>query len=196
MDENLSLPSRSNDGQGGTLAIPGDWLLPLNAETRRKAEELIRTLRDLGDPRPELGAFSEITENIPQLARFLVLRHLWTRAINRYRTNTAWIPMRIEQAENDPTDSFADSGLALRRMLDAGITLDDIGSVARMIAYEAVFNVLEIIDEGYDSDIEKPGWALMELDETGEPTGRHVAALHEDILIMDSSGVEGEPEQQ
>lgn len=104
--------------------------------------------------------------------------------------------MRIEQAENDPTDSFADSGLALRRMLDAGITLDDIGSVARMIAYEAVFNVLEIIDEGYDSDIEKPGWALMELDETGEPTGRHVAALHEDILIMDSSGVEGEPEQQ
>ncbi len=161
-----------------------------------KANQLLSIMRALGASDPDSWVQSEFEENIPQLARFLVLRHLWSRTINRYRDKTSWIPSSIGQAERDPTGMFADAGLALRHMVDAGVNMQDIGNLARCIAYEAVFDVLDIIDDGYDgearaSDPTAPGWALMETDDQGELTGRQVSALHEDILIMDPSGREG-----
>ncbi len=164
-----------------------NWLTSLDADTRVRVEKLSQTLRDLGDTTPDLGAYSEVTENIPQLARFLVLRHLWPHTIDRYRDKTSWILSWIGQAERDSSGTFADAGRALRRMIDAGITPEDIGSVARAIAYEAVFDVLDTIDEGRDPHVSEPGWALMELNGDGELTGRTVAALHEDILTMNPS---------
>jgi hypothetical protein len=37
-----------------------------------------------------------------------------------------------------------------------------------------------------------PGWALTEVDPAGEPTGRHLDGLHEDLLALDPSGHDGQ----
>ena len=77
----------------------------------------------------------------------------------------------IDEAERDPNDYFADAGLALKRLVDVGVSEGDIGSIARFVAYEAVSTVINIIDEGYDPEAETPGWVLMETDADEEPTG-------------------------
>jgi len=61
-------------------------------------------------------------------------------------------------------------------------------------AYEAVFAVLSILDEGYDPDAadDAPGWRLMETEsQSDQLTGRDVGGLHEDILTLDPSHREG-----
>lgn len=63
-----------------------------------------------------------------------------------------------------------------------------------MVAYSTAFGVLYRIDEGSDLAAgDAPGWVLMETLADGRPTGRSVAALHEDILTMDPTGREGRP---
>jgi len=78
-------------------------------------------------------------------------------------------------------------------MIDAGVSFEDIGAFARMVAYESVFNVLERIDTGYDHEVDEPAphWELVELDEQCVPTGRSLGGLHEDILCLDPSGRDG-----
>ncbi len=177
-----------------------DWLASLDQETRLRAERMIEVMRTLGADDPEGWVGSEIRGNIPQLARFLVLRRLWPEVIDRYRNHPSWIDDQILQSEADPTGYFADAGLALRRMRAAGVSEKDIASVARMVAYEAVFGVLDVIDEGYDPELEEahptwalPGWELVEVPADERQTRRHVGGLHESILSMDPSGREGRP---
>jgi hypothetical protein len=173
---------------------PG-WLESLDPATRSRAEKLIKLMGELGAPEPEEWVYSEITEDIPQLARFLVLRHLWRDLIDSLREDTSWIQAMVEDAENDPAGPFADAGMALKRLMAAGADLKDIGTVARFVAYEAVFGTLTTIDEGYDPELDEdgPGWALVELDAEGNPTGRSVGGLHESLLSLDPSGREGRP---
>jgi hypothetical protein len=176
--------------------MPGDWLMSLDADTRAKAERLIQIMTELDAPDPEGWVKSEIEENIAQFARYVVLRRLWTDVIDSWRDRTVWIERMIEDAEKYPTGYFADAGIALKRALDAGVGVDDIGAVARFVAYESVSGVLQTVDEGYDPDLEddSPSWALVELDTNGDPTGRDLGGLHGEILSLDPSGREGRPE--
>lgn len=131
----------------------------------------------LGADDPDGWARSEIDEDIPQLARFLVLRGLWNDTIDSWR---------------DP--SAIASVAAGERLVAAGADIEDLTTFARAVAYEAVFGTLARIDEGYDPDVEDdelPGWLLMETDADEAPTGRHVGSLHEDLLGLDPSGQEG-----
>jgi hypothetical protein len=75
------------------------------------------------------------------------------------------------------------------------VSAQDLGSIARMVAYETAFGVLNRVDEGYDPEAAEgaPGWALIETDADGNPTDRHVRGLHESVLSMDPSGREGKP---
>ena len=110
-----------------------------------------------------------------------------------------WIQAEIASAEREPGGPFADAGFALQRLLSAGSAREDIGRVARSVAYSVVFDLLYHIDYGRDQDLsdDYPGWALMETEalDGEEPTltGRDVGGLHEDILSMDPSGREGRP---
>jgi hypothetical protein len=62
-------------------------------------------------------------------------------------------------AEEDPNGYFADAGLALKRIQEAGVSSEDLGSVARCVAYESILSVLNRIDEGGDSEAEDAlGW--------------------------------------
>jgi hypothetical protein len=171
-----------------------EWKASLSAELRATVEQQVEELRRLGDSEPELTVRSEVSENFPQRAKFLLLRRIWSDAIEPWRTLAAdWIGRHIKFEEDDPNGYFADAGAALKRMKEAGISEDDIASVARMVAYETAFSVTYLLDYGCDEDAPKhmPGWGLFETDEKGDSTGRDMDGLHESILSADPSGREG-----
>ncbi len=171
-----------------------EWFASLSQDEQAAANALVSKLRALGANEPELWVRSEMSEDIPQFARFLVLRHIWPALIDSWgREPDRWIGQAIEMAERNPKGHFADAGLALKRMRACGVSAEDIASVARMASYETAFGVLDLIDTP-DAPSDAPAWRLMEADRDGKLTGRHVAGLHEDILTMDPSGREGRPE--
>lgn len=140
------------------------------------ALSLAERFKELGALDPESWARSEISENIPQLARFMVLRALWREAIS---------PWTDGAALNDVA--------AAQRLIDAGADPHDVLLVARAGAYEAVAAAAQILDEGEDPNAREgdPGWHLVETDAECNPTGREIAGLHESLRETDPFGDEG-----
>lgn len=172
-----------------------EWLATLDETRRERAEELIAQFRAVGVTDPVARARAEIEEDVPQLVRSVLLKHLWTEAIDPPRDNLDWIDNLVRDAHRDPTGPFADAGQALERILSRCADRRDIGSLARFIAYEAVFSVIHTLDYGYDPgrDDDLPGWALIERDRRGVIGDREIDDLHEDLLEFDPSGREGRP---
>ena len=165
--------------------MPEHWLDSLDSETRVKARKMITRMKELGAEEPEAWVESEITEDVAQMARFLILRRLWSDLDAWSSDPSAWIEREISASEEKPESLFSEVGHALKRMVEAGVSLADVGKVAQMVAYEATFNTLNLIDECGDPDEEGddlPGWMLVETDAEGEMTGRAVVGLHEDLF--------------
>ncbi|TCC65376.1 hypothetical protein E0H73_00010 [Kribbella pittospori] len=140
--------------------------------------DLVARMRELGADDPEGWAESELREDSPQEARWLVLRGIW-RDIDGWTVDTiAAVP-------------------AAQRAVAAGADPADVAQAMRSAAYEAAYGVLSRVDEGYDPEAptDAPGWSLVEIrfDESdeGTPSGRVVGGLHESILTADPSGREG-----
>jgi hypothetical protein len=152
------------------------WLSGLAPSKRAAAESLRTQFEALGATDAPDWARSEIDENLPQLARFVLLRSLWRGAIDGWAGAGA-----LEQVA------------AARRLLDAGADRDDLVLLARAVAYEAVFAAVDELDCGGDVDVAgmDVGWVVMESGEDGSPTGRLLSGLHEDLLTMDPSGRDG-----
>lgn len=172
-----------------------EWMDTLEGNKKARAEYLIGELEKLGAPNAEQWVYSEMVEGIPQTARFLVLRRMWEHIDSWKDLSNESIARYIAEAERHPAAYFADAGLSMKKMIQAGITPDEIGSVARLAAYDATFGTLEVIDECCDPDANEdmPCWILMEADSECEPTGRQIGGLHEEILSMDPTGREGGP---
>jgi hypothetical protein len=138
-------------------------------------DELSRRMAELGAPDPSSWAASEVRENLPQQARFLFLRAMWHKDIDQYGS-----------------EAIIRAFPAGARLLDAGASPGDLSRLLRAIAHEAVFSVVNRIDEGHDPDApgDSPGWVLVETDQDA-PTGRVVGGLHEDLLRLDPSGRDG-----
>jgi hypothetical protein len=85
------------------------------------------------------------------------------------------------------------------RLGRAGADVEDLGQLARAVAFHAVFDLLYLLSEGSNfrlRDVLKvwdpgyPGWSLQELDPEGRPTGRTVSSLYEGLRTSDPSGLE------
>ena len=147
-----------------------------------RVERLTNVFESLGADDARDWASSEVEEDIPQLARFLVLRLLWRYAVDIWE--------KADELDRVP---------AARRLLAAGADRADMVRLARRAAYGAVHSTLYRIGEGFDPDAGidgLPGWMLMETTDVSlgdhvRLTGRTVDGLHEDILTMDPSGREG-----
>ncbi|MFK0258249.1 hypothetical protein [Streptomyces sp. NPDC090445] len=152
------------------------WLSGLAPSKRAAAQSLRTQFEALGAADAPDWARSEIDEDRPQLARFVLLRSLWRGAIDGWAD-----PGALEQVA------------AARRLLAAGADRDDLVLLARAIAYEAVFVALDELDCGGDVNVSgvDAGWAVMESGEDGRPTDRPLSGLHEDLLTMDPSGRDG-----
>ncbi|WP_211245722.1 hypothetical protein [Actinomadura oligospora] len=152
-----------------------EWLATLPQEQRATADGLLEAFTRLGADAPGEWARSEVAEGLPQLARFLLLRQLWTEAING-RENPGAL-------ENVP---------AAARLVSAGADRGDVVLAMRAAAFEAVFATLLALDEGGSpagaDEMPLPGWRLHETDSGGRLTGRCLNGLQESLRETDPSG--------
>jgi hypothetical protein len=154
-----------------------EWLDTLPTDERDRAIALADLFERRGAPDPRDWARSQISENIAQMARFLILRRLWRDTVGE------WM---------DP-DSLSRTDPA-RRLLASGANPHDVLLVARAAAYDAMVAVAGMLDAGIDWEIaaEGPGWSLMETDAEGAPTGRTISGLIESLMATDPSGNDGD----
>lgn len=157
-------------------------------------EALFSTLG--ADPANWVGGVDE--ENRAQLHRYLFLRHAWREIVPA--DDWAWIAREIEQARQHPERPFAGIRLALERLRAAGVDEDDLAEVVRGMQASLLFAFTYLLS---DPQLEDPaldqaglpglGWALVETDAEGEPTGREIACPHESVLGTDPTGREMRP---
>lgn len=158
-----------------------NWIDALDNDKKIRALELIEEFRELGCPSPESWTRSEICENIPQLARYRFLRPL-KRILTEYKNESErWVEHEIEHS--------SEIGGILKKILDSGISSEEIGKLAQHIAGDAMYQTLYRLDDPYDFDLKDggnsyPGWSsLDERDQNGKDTGRQILGLFEDLYV-------------
>jgi hypothetical protein len=160
--------------------------------SKTRLSELAETLRSLGALDPEGWAQSEISEDIPQLARFLFLRQAWRNVLPE--ADNSWIPREIEAAKAHPDAPGAGAGQSLMRLLASGASPSDLTELARVMQWQLLFSLCYLLED--PGDIEPQGaqvsWALFELDANDRPA-RHIGGLHESVLETDPTGREMRP---
>ncbi|WP_406450803.1 hypothetical protein OG782_14025 [Streptomyces sp. NBC_00876] len=141
-------------------------------------DELTGLFEALGADDASGWAESEAEEGIPQLARFRFLRMVW-------QDIDAWSSAAPHWVEAYRKEGLA--GGAVERAVRLGLTPAELGEIAREIARETAFALLQGMDDPDRGDVPPgtgghlPGWRLAELSPRGEPTGRTLGALHEDL---------------
>lgn len=168
------------------------------AQRKSTPEELRRLteqFRAMGAFDPESWAKSQLEEGIPQYARLVFLQQAWKNIIAE--DDTSWIDPLIQEAERRPRDPGAGAGPALKRMLAAGASRQDIAEVVRVMQWQVLAGLAyQLADPGvveYPSEeLPQVNWTLFEVDEDGKPL-HPIDGLHESVLDTDPSGREIRP---
>lgn len=113
-----------------------EWLNSLDVPRKAAAESLCAQFSSLGVTDPVDLIKSEVMEDLPQLARFVLLRNLWHGAIDGWTE-----PGSLDQLP------------AGQRLLAAGTDREDLVRLVRAVAYEAVFATLDELDAGGDLNV-------------------------------------------
>ena len=153
----------------------------LSEDDRERHAELMAKFAAAGARTPEGWALSEIGGDA-QYARFLFLRGVWRRMIDR-----------------------SDEALGSReaaRLLGLGATEEELRALVRPALYELAYDVLYLLGEPdgrtwgsepqCDVEPHDPRWVLMECLPDGTLTDRTVGALYESLWDTDPSGREGQ----
>lgn len=140
-------------------------------------ERLTADFARLGAQDPELWAHSQLSEGIPQLARFVFLKGAWDSIVDAH--DDSWMD-RHASAEN------ADVGFRpLGRLLVAGVDRGDLHEVVREMQQGLLFSLCYMLgDSGavVGNDVVK--WAFFELDDDGNPLDP-IHGLHESVIETD-----------
>ncbi len=155
-------------------------------------DELTSIFASLGADDPESWADSEVSENIPQLARFMFLKGAWQRIVTD--DDTQWIDNVVLNVPPDSNDPYAGAAHAIRQMIDAGVSKSVIAQLVRATQAEFLCDLCYMLAdpssvEGNDGYVD---WSLVELDADGNPA-RHINGLHESVLETDPTGREVRP---
>lgn len=137
---------------------------------KEEYESLVTRLGNAGAKDPSSWASSEVTEGIPQFARFLVLKSLFDigKSTEDNIAMAADFDDELDEKYNAIKDAVGEEKL-----------LDFLTSYSKGILH----NVVSLLDEGnQESDRDKISWTLMKTDENFEPTGQMIQGLHEDFL--------------
>jgi hypothetical protein len=144
----------------------------MSTASAERSYDLVERMGELGAPDPQSWARSEVAEDIPQEARWLILRAIW--------------PV-IDMFSPEGTRSVP----AAQRLLDAGADPEDVSHAAM----SGVFGALCEIDSMTAMSVppDAPGWRLVETrfdPKAGDhvATGRHIGGLHESLSSADPSG--------
>ena len=150
--------------------------------------------RKLGARDPEQWASSQLSEGIPQLQRFLVLREVWKLVISD--SDYHWMDAAIERAKERPREPFAGVGLALKRVLDGGATREDIIEIVRGEQVKLLFDLLCLIDgtgpKHLEDEVRGFDYRLFQTNHDESPD-LLIGGLHESVLETDPTGREMRP---
>jgi hypothetical protein len=145
-------------------------------------------------PDPEALVRSELTEDIPQVARYAFLKGAWAGIVPE--DDLSW----IENAEraNPPGSNrpYAGVAAALRKLKKEGADMQAVTDVVRGMQAELLLHIAYQLSDsdsvvGNDGTV---GWALVEVTEEGE-VGRDIRSLHESVLSTDPTGREMRPKK-
>lgn len=155
-------------------------------------KDLAALFQKLGRDDPEGWAHSQVTEGIPQLARFLFLRQAWRAIVTD--GDSGWIEAAIARAESHPDEPCAGAGLALARLREKGATDEELTELVRAMQAKVLFSFCYLLEDPgvvqeTASDI---SWALVQLDEKGTVL-ETIDGLHESVLQTDPTGREMRP---
>jgi hypothetical protein len=164
-----------------------DWLARLTPHRREKAEVLLAIFQALGAQEGEMWVHSEISENIPQLSRFLLLRSIWKDAVH-YWLKPGALESELKSLDwidqYEPLDGIQAAAQAL---FDSGVDRDLLAKFAAFIAAMAANSVVSVLDGYDDFPLNAPGFVIHEHDGNGEPTDFNIDGLHESFFDPDVS---------
>lgn len=163
--------------------------------TPEELQRLTEQFRAMGATDPASWARSQLYEGIPQFARLVFLQTAWRHVVTE--DDTSWIDQTIQTAELRPRAPGAGAGPALKRLLAAGASPEDITEVVRVMQWDVLAGITYLLaDPGiveYPSEeIPRVNWAFVELDENDEPL-HVIAGLYESVLDTEPSGREMRP---
>lgn len=137
---------------------------------KEEYESLVMRLGNAGAKNPSSWASSEVTEGLPQFARFLILKSLFDIA----KSTDDNIAMAA-----DFDDELDEKYNTIKNAVGEEKLLSFLTAYSKGIIY----NVIGLLDEGnQESDRDKISWTLMKTDENFESTGQIIQGLHEDFL--------------
>ncbi|MCT6516344.1 MULTISPECIES: hypothetical protein [Enterobacterales] len=138
-------------------------------------KDLCEQLKAAGATDPKSWVKSELQENIPQVARFLVLKGL-TDIYHDVDENIGEM------------DIYSDEVTDVYQKLASQFDNQELKRLLHFYGKSVIGKVIDMLDQGYLYDVNaKVGWSLMELNEQGETTDRLIQGLHEDFLEFDES---------
>ena len=85
-------------------------------------EELTAIFKNLGAKDPELWAESQIDEDIPQLARFMLLKGAWDAVVP---DNEEWIDHVMSKYNKDDDSPYRVVGHSIKKLSDCGVPRED-----------------------------------------------------------------------
>jgi hypothetical protein len=158
-------------------------------------EKLAALFRSLGAHAPERWVSHVLADPEPQLARYLFLKQAWERIIGE--GEVAWIDEQIERTKVHPTEPYAGLGIALKRVLAAGASREDISEIGRCLQAQMLFTIGYLLDgPAYEEPgLEEIQWSLFRVNEEEVPYGEPIAGLHESVLETDPTGREMRPKE-
>ena len=140
--------------------------------------ELTELFRKLGARDPAGWAHSQVTEDKPQLARFLFLRQAWGLVVSE--DDRSWIENALATKPAGPGGAIVP---ALKRLLGAGASEQDLTDVVRVMQQNLLFNICYLLSDPGDvePEVRDINWALFLVDENLEPIDM-VGGLHESVF--------------
>lgn len=138
------------------------------AETQReKLGALVQNLAAAGAQEPLSWAMSELTEDIAQCARFLILKNL------------RQVAMDIEGNIQAASDCGADLPAQITSA-QAQLGAPALQQLLQDYSQGLLRQIIDALDHGaLDHSGTQPGWQIMETNPDGELTGRNIGGLHE-----------------
>jgi|SRR5699024_2385869 len=135
-----------------------------------KFKDLCEQLKAAGAKTPSSWANSELQEDIPQFARFLILKGL----TNIYQD----VQGNITEIDNGSEDV-----LNTEHILSSLIHEERLQKLLYSYGKSIIGRVIDLLDEGYLDEVNgQVGWALIELNQQGSTTDRLLQGLHKDFL--------------
>jgi hypothetical protein len=159
-------------------------------DRRMTEQELIALFERLGAQDAARWVHSEITEGIPQLARFLFLRQAWKLIVPE--ADDSWIRTLGNVDSNGPGGAIV---AALERLKARGADETDLTTVVRVMQWRLLSDLCYLLDDPgkLEPEVRDIAWRLFQVDDNDRPVAI-IPSLHESVLETDPSGREMRPQ--